>query len=282
VRINTFRGVNYKSFAATEEIRLEPGFNVIVGRNNVGKTALAEVLSLRFSDNPHRSSKAVPRPGAQPDPTSRVELSIEWKGDELTDMLVREMPTFYVHTDPERPGVGETALRTALSDGVRVDAVVHRGNLQSASLSTDEWPTPVDYYLRFTTDASGNLAHTGPISGRSSDAPLLDEILASKFIQGLYYMSAVRFDIDENPIGTDPNLAPNASNLVQVLDLLSRNPSRWQRYFKQVRTVLPEIEAITFMPSGQGTGRVRALIWNIDPNTERGSGCATLRERYGR
>jgi predicted ATP-binding protein involved in virulence len=46
VRIESFRVVNYKSFADSEEIRLEPGFNVIVGRNNVGKTALAEARRL--------------------------------------------------------------------------------------------------------------------------------------------------------------------------------------------------------------------------------------------
>jgi recombinational DNA repair ATPase RecF len=74
VRINAFRGVHYKSFADTEEIRLEPGFNVIVGRNNAGKTALAEVLSLRFSAKPHRSSKAMTRLNAQPDPESRAEV----------------------------------------------------------------------------------------------------------------------------------------------------------------------------------------------------------------
>jgi len=33
--------------------------------------------------------------------------------------------------------------------------------------------------------------------------------------------------------------------------------------------VLPEIEAVTFRPNEQGGGRVRALLWNIDQDTER-------------
>jgi predicted ATP-dependent endonuclease of OLD family len=74
LRIESFRIVNYKSFTDSRERYLEPGFNVIVGRNNVVKTALAEALSLRFSDKPHRSSKTVPGPDAQPDPESRADF----------------------------------------------------------------------------------------------------------------------------------------------------------------------------------------------------------------
>jgi AAA15 family ATPase/GTPase len=77
VRLESFRVVNYKSFADSGEIRLEPGFNVIVGRNNVGKTALAEALGLGFANNPHRSLKTVPKVNAQPeDPLSQAEVSM--------------------------------------------------------------------------------------------------------------------------------------------------------------------------------------------------------------
>jgi predicted ATPase len=65
VRIRTFRVVNYKSFVDSGELRLEPGFNVIVGRNNVGKTALAEAVGLHLlTDKPHRSLRTVPREGS--------------------------------------------------------------------------------------------------------------------------------------------------------------------------------------------------------------------------
>ncbi len=47
MRIERFRIVNYKSFADSGEVRFKPGFNVIVGRNNVGKTALAKAVRLR-------------------------------------------------------------------------------------------------------------------------------------------------------------------------------------------------------------------------------------------
>jgi predicted ATP-dependent endonuclease of OLD family len=60
VHLSSLRITNYKSFADSGLVRLESGFNVVVGRNNVGMTALEEAISLRFSDKPHRSLNTVP------------------------------------------------------------------------------------------------------------------------------------------------------------------------------------------------------------------------------
>jgi recombinational DNA repair ATPase RecF len=111
VRIESFRVVNYKSFADSGELRLEPGFNVIIGRSNVGKTALAEAVSLHFRDRPHRSLKTVPTPGAQPPPSSQAEVSMRLEAGELAELLADEPTTFYVPTDPEQPDAGEEWLQ---------------------------------------------------------------------------------------------------------------------------------------------------------------------------
>jgi hypothetical protein len=49
-----------------EEVHLAPGFNIVVGKNNVGKMALAEAMSLQFGDNAHCSLLTVPTPSAAP------------------------------------------------------------------------------------------------------------------------------------------------------------------------------------------------------------------------
>ena len=54
---------DYKSYLASEEIGLTPGFNVIVGQNNAGKTALVEALSLRFDSKLHMSMTTSPERG---------------------------------------------------------------------------------------------------------------------------------------------------------------------------------------------------------------------------
>jgi hypothetical protein len=278
VHIRTFRIVNYKCFADSGEIHLQPGFNVIVGRNNVGKTALAEAVGLHFPDKPNRSLRTVTRPNAEPDPASWVEVSIRVEVDELTDLLVREIPRFSVATLPESPAIGQAWFGNVASEGAVVEAVVRGGNLLSARLSVYPEPTPQDMYTQFAVDPSGNPTPTSQVHGTASDYPELATVLAQKFLVRLYSFSAIRFSIDESSIGTNRVLAPNAADLVQVLDLLSRNPRRWQRYFEKVRTILPEIEAITFLPSDPGGGRVRALLWNIDLGTEREDLAVSLSE----
>ena len=83
MRIATFRVDNYKSFATSGEVRFEPGFNVIVGQNNVGKTALTEALSLTLSAQPHRSQRTIPFPSDLPDLHTRVTVSFVFEADEF-------------------------------------------------------------------------------------------------------------------------------------------------------------------------------------------------------
>ena len=271
MRIKTFQIVNYKSFADSGELRFKSGFNVIVGRNNVGKTALAEALGLSFANKPHLSTKTVLRPGAAPsNALSQAEFSVWLGAEELAELLATEMPVFNAPTSSDRPNDGEAPVQAMLSDGVTVRAVYGSGDVLSSQLSVyDSSPNLSGAYLEMVISPSGEMSRREVVYAWPPPNPELTMGLARMILARLYAFKAVRFGIDENPIGVNRELAPDASNLVQVLDLLSSNTSRWQRYFREVRTVLPEIEAVTFVPSGQGGGHVRAQLWNIDPDTER-------------
>src|SRR5258708_17372061 len=88
MRLANFQIKNYKSFDATERLPLNPGFNVVVGPNNSGKTALLECLTMRFSWNAHRSSKSIPKPTTQKNPTSRVDVSLVATGEEILETML--------------------------------------------------------------------------------------------------------------------------------------------------------------------------------------------------
>jgi recombinational DNA repair ATPase RecF len=73
--INQFQIFNYKSYRETPPIRLSRGFDIFIGKNNSGKTALLEALSLStLTDKPHRHS-GIPR-GQPVQPHSSVELTV--------------------------------------------------------------------------------------------------------------------------------------------------------------------------------------------------------------
>src|SRR4051794_14384471 len=90
---------NYKSFLESKEIKFTPGFNVIIGPNNVGKTALVEGLSLRFDHKPHRSMMTLPTRFTTQAQRSRVQASFALAPEELPDLLIERLDRFYVAKD---------------------------------------------------------------------------------------------------------------------------------------------------------------------------------------
>src|SRR4051812_47457666 len=94
--VKKFEIENYKSFLASGETGLSPGFNVIVGPNNAGKTALIEALELRFENHPHRSQRTAPNRNSQPTTTSRINVTFQLGRDELAELLADEMADIHV------------------------------------------------------------------------------------------------------------------------------------------------------------------------------------------
>src|ERR1051326_2370026 len=85
--ISHFRLHNYKSFCESPSLSLYPGFNVITGQNNVGKTALLQALSLRFLNNPHSSLKTLPWKNAPVKTVCNIDLSFVVEPSEIKELL---------------------------------------------------------------------------------------------------------------------------------------------------------------------------------------------------
>src|SRR5260370_2999458 len=83
MRISSFQVENYKSFLKSDEINLTSGFNVIVGQNNAGKTALVEALSLRYVNKPHITIQTKPTVNSPlVDLSSSVRVTFDIDGTE--------------------------------------------------------------------------------------------------------------------------------------------------------------------------------------------------------
>ncbi|MDT7514874.1 ATP-dependent nuclease [Rhodoferax mekongensis] len=75
---------NYKSFLEQQTIRFEPGFNLLVGTNNAGKTSVLDVMDMEIGLNePHRSERTIPQFGGLPNPRSVFEVSLATSFGEL-------------------------------------------------------------------------------------------------------------------------------------------------------------------------------------------------------
>src|SRR5215218_6293765 len=78
---------NYKSYFNTSWIDLAPGFNIVTGQNNAGKTAFLEGVGLTLKDDPHRSVLSKASEAAPLNPSSWVNLKIRLTLDELWRLL---------------------------------------------------------------------------------------------------------------------------------------------------------------------------------------------------
>ncbi|MGJ5633482.1 ATP-dependent nuclease [Nostoc sp. CALU 1950] len=79
---------NYKSYLDSGVMEFSPGINIIVGRNNAGKTSLLEVLSLDFDNYPHRSIKTLPnKVSIIKENKSKVEIIWQIKTEEVRNFI---------------------------------------------------------------------------------------------------------------------------------------------------------------------------------------------------
>ena len=87
---------NYKSLLDCEINGLSAGFNVIVGKNNSGKTALVETLSLTSGLARHKSLKTIPSVGDLPKGESQVDIMVELSTGDVIDFLLTKEPLFVI------------------------------------------------------------------------------------------------------------------------------------------------------------------------------------------
>ena len=84
MRIDSVTVENYKVFLDRQSIEFSPGFNLLVGSNNSGKTTVLDVLDLNLGLNyPHRSVRTVPEYGGATSPMSQFEMAISTRYEEL-------------------------------------------------------------------------------------------------------------------------------------------------------------------------------------------------------
>ena len=88
--------------------------------------------------------------------------------------------------------------------------------------------------------------------------------------QRIYSFVSERMNVCSCPIGFNDVLAPNASNLPEVLHVLSnRNPARFERFNQYVREIFPSIFEVRSRLQKNGSNYIEIAVWMENPETER-------------
>lgn len=272
MHISRFQLNEYKCIHCSEEIYLKPGINIIVGQNNVGKSAFLEALSLRFTSQPYKSSKIVRSPRADANLGSWANLSLTLSKDEMFALLPRLNQTVCVPIPPtpklpesEKPGLEELRrlveqqLFAQESFAIDVQArfennslvLCHQFALQPDGQKHSRYPA-IRYFegdgskqprefLNCNFDLGGKFEveiHQ-PTGEESLDFSLH---LARHLKERIYTFRAERMDIHKCAQVYDKELHPNARNLPALLHQL--NPGLLRKLNEYLRLIFPQVHEV--------------------------------------
>lgn len=281
MRISSFRIKNYKSFWDSEEVKFSSGFNILVGQNNVGKTALLEALALNFMGKPHKSLLSASRFTAALNPFSSAAVIFTINGTELRDILLSLPPTAVIDV-PAYNGVNEADLLPDIFSHAEIDFALDLSANQghSPNFTVSKFPSHGLYkplmprqdknvarFCRFQVndDKSGFTFKTSHDADKSYDfGRVVGEVLRSR----IYSFHAQRFNLGISQFGSQRNLVSNATNLAEVLDTLQGfNPPRFGKLNDLLRQIFPSIYQVSTI--NRGGIQVEVVVWTEDPVAQR-------------
>lgn len=283
MRVDSIRIHNYRSILDSQDLAFSPGFNLIVGANNVGKSSLLHCLAARFGGEPHRSIDVLPTRDQPLDRTSRVDFRVSASGAEILRLLLNHCNG--VNYLPWPQGIP--------FDGSRASEVLQRflsaerisfyvsATSSAGSATPNGWVMPEypatrlfpwngeNRTLTFNVDAQKATISSPGISMGVSPTPDVGLQLGAIIAQRTYHFHPERMALGEGQYGPTRDLAADARNLPEVLAGLQANPESFAQYSAYVRQVFPSIQKISVRPHPQGASKTEIVVWQIDPRSER-------------
>jgi energy-coupling factor transporter ATP-binding protein EcfA2 len=260
---------NYRGFLDSSDLHFDAGFNLVVGRNGSGKSALLFALSQRLEGHPHRSTTSIPEPGAVPNPITQVVVRHSLTGKELRSIalsgelgqLVVPIPNemaglptgnakvwnSYLQAEFEKNEIELNAIWRAKS-GTGLSAIPGkpsaRHGLAVLGDASNEGQMQAICY-RVTRDRKNFEFYSHSSASQSSDCY---HQIAQACRERIFRFDAERLRIGRGVYGTSRRLAADASNLPEVLQNLRTDDARFREYLSLVSEVLPEVRDIRIVP----------------------------------
>lgn len=287
--ISRFQLENYKSFREPGPVEFTSGFNIIAGQNNAGKTALLEALGLVFKWNPHRSLKTIPARDTAPGQMTWADVSFTISPNELKELMLSSPGAVYFLPKPDlqspfaqRIGFRDDSnqsLERLLDAVFSVDSLSFKVRFQAGpgqappALAAIAHPSFELYPTQGPANALHSVAFQAHAGGRlkvvqSQQAGTDIGIqLANAFRNHVYRFTAERMNVGKGSHGVNTVLAPNASNLPEVLNQLQHNVFRFRNLNRQLTAILPQVKQASVR--GIGPSEVEIVVWCHDPESAR-------------
>lgn len=287
--ISKFRVHNYKCFLDSQELVFNPGINVIVGPNDVGKTALLEALSLGFSNVPHINVLEKNR-----DNLSYVELTISMNKSELRNIIRQtksriEIPVpDYIADTYRHGGPIEMSLSKHFEDWLNVEEEIQirmqirNGQPQeNKRLIFDLYSPPqsdksktlvVTVHWQESGSFSSNIEvrqnRTAITQSKGENTQDLNKDIFIIIRNQTHVASATRFSKDRATSAPKPMLQEDGSNLAQVLGSMQShvNRNRFELFNKIANDLFPAIKRVSVKTLDKN--ELEMQVWTITDDIE--------------
>lgn len=283
MKIHSFSVKNYKGFFDSGNISFSEGFNLIFGKNNVGKSALLEALSLQFVGKPHRSVKSIPNPNIPGPQESSVKVTFTVSGQELKELLLG-LNDFYIPFSPNTESHNSSKpMLQELIEKEEVDFQLgFRATINSVlSVRIERFPThglyecpspsknPNKKYF-WTIRSNPNRTDFEYPPGQSLNEPAVEmgTMVGELLRKRIYHFRGERLNVGECEMQGNDILQPDASNLPDALHhLQGHNPSLFGEFNSFVTRIFPSVYEITVRTKTKHF--LEIVVWTVDPDLKR-------------
>lgn len=217
MRLKYVRVLGFQSFSDSGEVEFEDGFNLIIGQNNSGKSALLRAFLPNIPDDRHRTPE---KWESFKLPDLKISFTIEASGLELRDWILRLGGQQFI------------PVKNNQIDNV-VPAIEIIWNMKKISVNFDrshnagfqsKYPAISNFiYEENSQKVCAMIGVQGgelQIQPQYRDEDSIPNIFWDAWFKDMFYFSAERLTIGEASHGHGVRLLPNALNLPNVLHTL--------------------------------------------------------------
>jgi predicted ATPase len=258
MQLEELRVQNYQSFSDTESLTFKAGFNLIIGQNNSGKSALLRAITANFADDRHRNELKWETTKI---PMVKVTYKVSVAIPEFKDWIFMMSPETIIFPVPSHDHASAQLFFESLS---QITATLNKYP------TVDRFEPEVDPCHELFERADFQNSPSLQLTARNGDitsgfAYNMGESLSLCFWRGwkakMFYFNAERMGLGEAPYSRQERLTPKADNLPNVLFVLKgERGSLFEKLVIHLREVFPTVGNIS-VGSNPDNGHLQILVW---------------------
>ncbi|PDT74831.1 hypothetical protein CO675_23605 [Bradyrhizobium sp. C9] len=248
MKILRLRLQNYKSFRDSGWLEFAPGFTVVIGQNNSGKSALLEAF--RLHRNPHHKHKMVGVDAGVPlDETSSAEFDLSISGEELRNAILANGGVVHVPALPVNSE--QDATKFALSVLQKEQITLQLKVPFSSGWLGRDYPSHALFdkgQFERSLGVIGNRARRSvePVGLSSGQMDSLPQIAQRECDSTIYVFRAERLAIGTTPAQEATILSPDGQNLAAVLHTWQgSHRGQFEEFNRHVAEIFPSIRYVS-------------------------------------